>query len=148
MGQPVGDEVFDGDDAQAQALGHLQQFWQAGHRAVGIHDLHDDASGFKPGETRQIDGSFGMSRPTENATAARPQGEDVAGSAQFFRAGGWVDQRLDGFGAVHGADAGCAAMADQIDAHGERRFEGRVVPVDHQLQIELVAPVLDEGGAN
>ena len=148
VGQAVGDEVRDGDNAKPEPVGDVQQFRKPCHGAIGVHDLDDDPGGFESGESRQVNGSLGVSCATQYATAARAQGEDVARTAQLFRASRRVDEGLDGLGPVLGADPRRASLAHQIDADGEGRLERRVVAVDHELELEFVTTVFDEGRAN
>ncbi len=91
VAQPVADEVGDGDHEDAVLLGHLREVGHAGHGAVVVHDLADDAGGFKAGQLGEIDGSFGLPGSLEHAAALRPQGEDVAGAQQILGPGGRID---------------------------------------------------------
>ena len=68
--QTVGDQIGDGDDFQVEFLRHFEQLRQAGHRAVLVHDLDQSAAGLQSGQTGQIDGRFGMSRPAQHPLLA------------------------------------------------------------------------------
>lgn len=89
-----------------------------------------------------------MSGAPQHASSARPEGEDVARSAQFLGPGVRVDERLYGHGPVLRADSGGASFAHQIDADCKWGFKGGIVSVDHELKLELVTAVFNERGTN
>ena len=101
--QTVGDQIGDGDDFQVEFLRHFEQLRQAGHRAVLVHDLDQSAAGLQSGQTGQIDGRFGMSRPAQHPLLAGTQRIDMAGrprsdgrvagsaSARIVAARSWID---------------------------------------------------------
>lgn len=72
----------------------------------------------------------------------------MARTAQLFRKGLRVDEGLDGLGPVLRADSRRTALAHEVDADGEGRLERRVVAVDHELEVEFVTAVFDEGSAD
>ncbi len=68
------------------------QVGHAGHGAVVVHDLADDAGGAHAGEAGQVDGALGLAGADEDAAAAGPEGEDVARRDQIRgarRRAGW-----------------------------------------------------------
>src|SRR4051812_16227946 len=66
---PVGDEVSDGDDQEAVLLCEGLQAVQPHHRAVFVQDLASDGDRLEPGKFAKIDGSFRVTRASENASA-------------------------------------------------------------------------------
>ncbi len=123
------------------------QVGDAGHRAVLVHDLADDAGGGEPGEPREVDGGLGLSRALQDAARARAEREDVAGLDEVVRRRGRVDRDLDRVGPVVGRDPGRDALA-RLDRDGERGAERRLVLVGHLAQAELLAPLGREAEAD
>ena len=76
--QAVADQVLDGADLEAVALGEGDQVRHARHGAVVVHDLADDAGRVEAGEAREIDAGLGMAGAHQHAALARDQREDVA----------------------------------------------------------------------
>ena len=67
------------------------EFGNAGHGAVVVHDLADDAGGNEPGETGEIDGGFGLSGANEDSAFAGAQRKGVAGTREIVT-GAWRDR--------------------------------------------------------
>ena len=127
--------------------GGLHELRQAGHRAVLVHHLDQGAGGFQPGQPGQVDRRFGVARAAQHAAVAGPQGVDVARAPQIGRKRRLVGQRADRRGAVAGRDARRAAVAQQIDRHGEGGPEQRGVVLLHHVEPQFVAALLRERGA-
>ncbi len=102
---PVADEVGDGDHQQAVLLGERDQIGDPGHGAVLVDDLAEDPRRVEAGHAGQVDGGLGVPGPLQHAAVAVAQREDVARAGEVGRAGGRVDEGLDGGGAVGRRDA-------------------------------------------
>ena len=137
--QTVGDQIGDGDDFQVEFLRHFEQLRQTGHRAVLVHDLDQSTAGLQSGQTGQIDGRFGMSRPAQHPLLAGTQRIDMARTPQIRRTGGGIGQRTDRGGAVVDRDAGGATLPQQVDRHGEGSPQQRSVVLLHHVQFQLLA---------
>ena len=140
---PVLDQVGDRDHLELVGLAIRHEVRDAGHRAVVLHDLADDARGIQAGEPRQVDGSLGLAGALEHAAAAGAQREDVARLHEVRGLRGRVDRNLDRPGAVLCGDPGGDALA-RLDRDGEGGPERRLVLVGHLAQAELVATLLGQ----
>ena len=90
----VADEVGDGDQRQAVALGEALELGQPGHAHAVLGDqLAQHAGRVQPGHAGQVDGGLGVAGPLEDAALPGPQDVDVAGTGQVAGPGGRVDQR-------------------------------------------------------
>ena len=136
VAQPVADQVLDGADLEAVALGEGDEVGHARHGAVVVHDLADDAGGVEAGEPREIDAGFRMPGPHQHAALARDQREDVTGRDDVVEVLGRVDGRGDGARAVVRGDAGGDALA-RLDGDGERGAVARLVLAGHVLEAQL-----------
>ena len=147
VGYAVGDEVLDGHNLEAELLGHFLQLRHAGHGAVVVDDFDEGSGGIQAGEAGQVDGGLGVAGAHQHAAVAGAQGVDVAGTAQLRGFGGGVGQGADGAGAVVHAHARGAAVLEVVDGDGERRAQERRVVVHLHVQLQLVAALLGDGGA-
>ena len=141
-------EVCNGHELHVVLLGQFHQLGEPGHRPILIHDFHDHTCGLKACKPREVHSCFGVSRAPKDTSGLGAQRKDVSGPSQLAWLGVGTNQGLDGFGPVAGGDARGATMPHQIDGDRERRFEGRVVGLDHQAQLEFVASRLEKRGAN
>ena len=78
-------KIFDRDEMQAVAFCKHLQIRKAGHAAVIVCDLADDARGRKTGELSKIDSRFCMSGAREHAVWVRPKRKDVTRTRELFR---------------------------------------------------------------
>ena len=145
--QAIADQVLDGADLEAVALGEGDQVRHARHGAVVVHDLADDAGRVEPGEAREIDGGLRVAGADQHAALARDQREDVAGRDDVVVVLGGVDGGGDGAGAVVRGDAGGDALA-RLDRDGEGRAVARLVLARHVLEPQLVGALLGERQAD
>ena len=147
VGDAVGDEVFDGDDFHAVFLCHFLELRHACHGAVVVDDFDEGACGLQACEAGQVDGGLGVAGADEDAAVAGAQGVDMAGAAQLGGLGGGVGQGADGAGAVVHAHARRAAVFEVVDRDGERRAQHRCVVVHLHVELQLVAALLGQRGA-
>ena len=147
VGHAVGDEVLDGDDLEAEALGHLLELRHAGHGAVVVDDLDEGAGGVEAREASQVNSSLGVAGTHKHAAVAGAQGVDVARAAKLVGLGGGVGEGADGAGAVVHGDAGGAAVLEVVDGNGEGGAEEGGVVVHLHVELQLVASLLGDGGA-
>src|SRR5262249_35269783 len=82
----VADKVGYRNHLEPMADAELFELRHAGHRAVVIHDLADDATGGQTGKFGEIDGGLGLPRAHENPAFTGAQGKHVAGTGQIQRA--------------------------------------------------------------
>ena len=145
--QAVRNEVCNGHELHVVLLGQFHQLGEPGHRPILIHDFHDHTCGLKACKPRKSTAASVCPgrRRTPPALARK---ERCVGPSQLAWLGVGTNQGLDGFGPVACGDARGATMPHQIDGDRERRFEGRVVGLDHQAQLEFVASRLEKRGAN
>jgi hypothetical protein len=140
-------EVFDGDERQVVAGREGLQVGHAGHRAVVVHDLADDAGGGEAREAREVDAALGLTRTLEHAPGPRPQREDVSGRHEVFGAALGRGGHADGVGPVGGRDARGDALAG-LDAHGKRGLQRGLVFLHHHGEAQAVNLLLGEGEAD
>jgi hypothetical protein len=144
----VADEVGDGDHHQAVLLGEALELGPAGHlHAVLGDDLAQHARRVEAGQAGQVDGGLGVAGPLQDTAVLGPQDVDVAGPVEVGGLGAGLDQRPDGRRPVGGRDPRAGAVA-VVDGDGERRPLRLGVGRDHEGEVELVGPVLGDGGAD
>ena len=146
--EPVFDQVFDGYEFQSEFLSDQGQFRQPGHSTVFVHDFHQYACGRKASHTGHIHGGFGMAGAAEYASFFGPEGEDVTGAAQVLGFGRGIYQRQDGFRPVLSRNTCGTTVSEQVDAHGKSRFVERCIVRNHGLQLQFIAPLFAERGAD
>ena len=141
------DQVGDRDHLQLVPLAVVAEVGHAGHRAVVLHDLADDAGGDQAGEPREVDRGLGLAGALEHAAATGAKREDVARLDEVARSRRRVDRDLDRVGAIVCRDSRRHAFA-RLDRDGEGRAERRLVLVGHLPQPELVAALLGQAEAD
>ncbi len=129
---------------RSKRSGNLHQFGHAGHRAVLVHDFHQHPAGSNR-QTGNVNRGFGMARTAQYPTPFGTQRENMAGFGKILVSGQGIDQRLDGLGTVVGRDARGTAIPDEVNGNRKGRGVQGIVIGNHELQAQLVAPVLDEG---
>jgi hypothetical protein len=147
MGHAVTDEVGYGDHLQLMRLAEGDEVGDAGHGAVFVHDLADDAGGDEAGHAGEVDGGFGLAGANENATFAGAEREDVSGTGEVVGTGIWADGDLDGVRAVGGGDAGGNAFAG-FDGLGEGGAEARGVVLGHGAEAHVVGALFGQRQAD
>ena len=147
MAEPVADQVLDGADLEAVALGEGDEVGHARHGAVVVHDLADDAGGVEPGEPREIDAGLRVPGADQHAALARDQREHVARRDDVVVVLGGVDGGGDGAGAVVRGDAGGHALA-RLDRHREGGALPRLALARHVLEAQLVGALAREREAD
>ena len=140
--QPVFDERCDRNDLEAELPGDLRQLRQARHRAVLVHDLDQCACGLQAGQPGEVYRGLGMPRTAQHAFLAGTQRVDVPRAAEVGGPGRGVGQGAYGGGAVVDRDARGAAVAEQVDRHGEGRAQQRSVVLFHHVEPQFGAPLL------
>ena len=145
--QPVFDERCDRNDLEAELPGDLRQLRQARHRAVLVHDLDQCACGLQAGQPGEVYRGLGMPRTAQHAFLAGTQRVDVPRAAEVGGPGRGVGQGAYGGGAVMDRDARGAAVAEQVDRHGEGRAQQRGVVLFHHVEPQFGAPLLRQRGA-
>ena len=88
-----------------------------------------------------------MAGADEDATAARAQREDVAGTSEIGGGGARIDGGADGAGAVGGGDARGDALTG-FDSLSESGAEARGVLLRHGEEAQVVGALLSEGEAD
>src|SRR5205085_10654461 len=71
------DQVLDGAQLQTMLLAKLAEIRQAGHVAVGRHDLDDHRRLLAAGQPGEIDAPFGMAGADQNAAGAGADTRDM-----------------------------------------------------------------------
>ena len=94
--------------------------------------------GRPPGETREVDRSFGVPAAFEHATVLRAQREDVTGPDEVVGTRRGIEEPLDRERAIAGTDA--RPRVAVIDRHRERGVATGAAGRDHRLDVELVEP--------
>jgi hypothetical protein len=133
---PIGDQVGDGRDLQAVALGEGDQVVAPGHGAVVVHDLADHARRVEAGQACQVDRRLGVAGAHQDTALPGNQREDMPRRHDIVLALGRVDGHRDAVRAVRGRDARGHAVA-RLDAQGEGRLVARLVVLRHERQLEL-----------
>ena len=136
---PVFDQVADRADLELVTPRELHKVVEPGHRAVIVHDLADHARGIEPGQARNVDRRFGMSRADQHPAIACDQREHVARGDDVLAPSRRVDCDGDGARAVCGADPGGHAFA-RFDADGEGGFMAATVAAAHQFEAQRLDP--------
>src|SRR5262245_4059208 len=111
MAQPIADQIFDGADLQAVALGEGDQIGHACHGAVVVHNLADDAGRKQASQAGEIDGGLRVAGAHEHATFARNQRENVPRGNDVLVVLGRVDGGGNGAGTIVRRNAGGDALA-------------------------------------
>ena len=137
VAHPVLDQIRHRDHQQAVPAREPVEVRHAGHRAVVVHDLADDAGRIQAGEPGQVHRRFGLACAHQHAAVARPQGRHVAGLGEVGRPGRRIDRHPDRRRAVGGRDAGRRDVL-RVDRHGEGGLEPRRVLVHDHRDVELV----------
>jgi hypothetical protein len=128
--EAVGDQI--GDRAQDQVVlgGEGLELGHPRHLAIVLHDLADHAGRLAPGQPRQIDRALGLPGAHQDAAAAGPQREDVAGRYQIVGPGVVGDRGPDRGRAILGRDPGRHPVAG-LDRHRERGAQAGLVVAHH-----------------
>ena len=129
------------------SLAELDEVGNAGHGAVFVHDLADDAGGDEAGHAGEVDGGFGLAGADEDSAFAGAEGKDVAGAGEVVGRGVGADRDLDGVGAVGCRDAGGDAFAG-LDGLGEGGAEAGGVVLGHGTEAHVVGALFGEGEAD
>ncbi len=132
----VGDQVGDRAELEVVALREGDQIGQAGHRAVVIHDLADDAGRVQPGEARDIDRRLRMARAHQGSPFARHQREHMTRRRDVVARRLGVDGNRDRVRAIGGRDAGRDPFP-RLDRDGESGLVARAVLLAHEAEAEL-----------
>jgi hypothetical protein len=114
----VGDEVGDGAEFQAVALREGDEVRQAGHAAVFIHDLANDARGDEAGHAGDVNRRFGVAGAEQRAARTGGKRENMAGGDEIVRLRFGVDGDGNGVSAVAGGNGGGDALAS-LEGDGE-----------------------------
>ncbi len=147
VGHAVADEVGYGDHLEGVEFAELDEVGNAGHGAVFVHDLADDAGGNEAGHAGEVDGGFGLAGADEHSAFAGAEGKDVAGAGEIVGRRIRVDRDLDGVGAVGRRDAGSHAFAG-LDGLGERGAEAGGIVLGHGTEAHVVGTLFGEGEAD
>ena len=147
VGHAVADEVGYGDHFEGVKFAELDEVGNAGHGAVFVHDLADDAGGDEAGHAGEVDGSFGLAGADEDSAFAGAEGKDVAGTGKVVGRRVRVDGYLNRMGTVGCGDAGGDAFAG-LDGLGERGAEARGVVLGHGTEAHVVGALFGEGEAD
>ncbi len=130
-------------------FGEDDEIGDAGHFAIGLHDLDDDRGGFEMCEAAEIDRAFGLTGADECAAGAGAEGVDVAGAEEIGGAELRVDGHLDAFSAFFGRDSGGAAVFGmEVDGDGEGCAAGCGVYGGLGVELEAVALIFGEREAH
>ena len=89
-----------------------------------------------------------MACAAEYAPWAGPKRKDVARAAKVARLNARACERIDCFCPVAGRDSGRNPFAFEVDADGEGGSVGVRVAVDHGVQVELVAALVNQRNAD
>ena len=124
-----------------------QELRAAGHRAVVVHDLAQDAARREAGKPGQVDRSLGLAAALEHAARAGPQGEDMAGPDEI---GGPVAGSTATW-IVRARSAAEIPVVTPVAASIETQKPVASLPFrarHHERQVELVAALLGEREAD
>ncbi len=75
----IGHQIFNRDHCHIVLLSELDALRRAGHSAIVIGQLAQNACRFEAGEGHEIDSGFGVAAAGQYAARLRPQRENVAG---------------------------------------------------------------------
>ena len=135
---PVGDQIRHRDHLQTVPSAVALEVWNAGHRAVIVHDFADHPGGVQSGQSRQVDGRLGLAGALEHAARLGLQREDVARLDKIARRRARIDRDLYRARPICRRDARGDAVAG-LDRDRERGLERRLVLGRHQVQAQRVA---------
>ncbi len=124
-------------------LAEVEELGDAGHRAIVVHNFAYYGGGLQAGESREVNGAFGLSCADEDPAIACAEGEDVARAGEVGRFCVVGDCGLDGVCAVGGTDARGSALCG-VDGDGEGGVEASGVIDDLRVKCEGVAFVAGE----
>ncbi|MDQ5988758.1 MAG: hypothetical protein CSYNP_04519 [Syntrophus sp. SKADARSKE-3] len=96
------DQVGDRGDFDSMLVGEYFQIRHAGHRSVIFHDLANDTGRLESGKACEVNGTFRLTRPDQNAAFSGPDRKNMAGTDQVVGLGIVGNRRSDGGGAVGG----------------------------------------------
>ena len=71
--KPVFNQVGNGNQFQVEFVRQFPAFGQTRHRAVLVHDLHNDSGGFKTCKAGKINGSLRVACSAKDASLSRAQ---------------------------------------------------------------------------
>ena len=79
VAQAIGDQVGNGGDLDAMALGECDEVGQPRHGAVIVHDLADHPRRVETSEPRHVDGGLGVAGSDQHAAILGDQREHMTG---------------------------------------------------------------------
>ena len=147
VGHAVADEIGYCDHFEAVNFAEFDEVGNAGHGAVFVHDLADDAGGDEASHAGEVDGGFGLASADEDSTLAGAEGEDVAGTGEVVGGGVGADGDLDGVGTVGSRDA-CRDAFAGFDGLGEGGAEAGGVVLGHGAEAHVVGALFGKGEAD
>jgi hypothetical protein len=143
--EAIRDQLSNRHKREPMLMGDFLQLRTAGHRAISIENLADDAGRIESRESGEIHACFGLAYPLENTAGPRPERKDVAGATKIRGDRGRIDGDVYGGGAIAGGDTGGDAEAPlRVDADGECGRQLLGIPLGHLRQAELVAALTGE----
>ena len=136
--QAIGNQVADGDDFDAELVGHLLQLRHAGHSSVFVQNLNQGCGRLQSRQACQIDSCLCVSGTAQNTLILGIKRVDVARTSEIGRFAVRVGQCLDGFGTVVSGNAGGASL-QFVHSNGERSAENRSVVTYLMRQFQFLA---------
>jgi len=141
MAPAVFNHRLDGDDAQAELPGQLEEDGQARHGAVFIHDLAEYAGRIGCGRLRKIHHRLGVAGAAQDTAADCSDRKDVAGLGKVDRLAGRIDEGTDGGSAVGRGDPGRHPAVAVIDRDGKGGPQQCGVVAHHEIDVQLFQPL-------
>ena len=135
---PVGNQVGNRNELDAELVRKLAQFRQTGHRAIVAHHLHQGRRRIKPGHASQVHASFGMPGAPQHTQILRVQRIDMPRTAKVAGLGVRVGQSPDGSRTIGGGYPRSTAF-QFVNRHGERGAQHRGVVFHLMRQFQFLA---------
>ena len=127
----VGDQVGNRAHRQPVPVRELFEFRPPRHRAVLVHDFHDQGRRLEARHAREVDSGFRVACAPQHDARLGNEREDVTGLADVRRARVGAHGHLHRVRPLHGTDARSAALG-RVDRDREVGFVLRAVVAHHE----------------
>ena len=144
--ETIGDEVFDGQNAESLFFCKFLELRHACHGAVFVENLDETGGRLHARHASQVNGGFCVAGASQHTAVLGVERVDVSRSAEVFGKHVGIGECTDGGGAVVTTHAGCAAF-EQVYRHGEGSAQHAGVVLHLVVQSELVAAFNGDGSA-
>ena len=138
MLQAVADQPGDRDHLEIVAVAEFLELRNTRHRAVLVHDFANDSGGGKAGQTREVNGGFGLAGAHEHTAFAGTERQNMSRPREVRRPRLRVDDHADRARAIGGRHARRNTFS-RIHGFAKRRAEARRIPRGDRRQLKVLA---------